>query len=72
MTHCEHVDLGDGRHALVRMAKPRTRKCRYCINPATLLCDFEVEPGKTCDQRICGEHAQVVGENLHHCPEHRS
>lgn len=72
MSHCEHVDLGNGQHALVRMSGPRIRRCRYCMQPATLLCDHLMENGRTCDRRLCGEHAQIIGENKHVCPEHRN
>ena len=29
-------------------------KCR-CGNPAVFLCDYEVAPGRTCDEPLCGQ-----------------
>jgi hypothetical protein len=43
---------------------------RGCQRMTGYLCDFEVAPGRTCDQPICEKHASQIGKNRHHCPRH--
>lgn len=49
----------------------RTAKCDYCSRTHSYLCDFPVKGGKTCDAKICGECADEVGDDVHHCRIHR-
>lgn len=41
-----------------------------CLGMATLLCDFELPGGGTCDRSICACCAVQVGPNRHLCPFH--
>lgn len=66
--------LPDGTVVHLLMDRPRRKRCRFCppgrANFATLQCDFEVAPGKTCDEFMCSGCAKPVGEELDHCPIH--
>lgn len=44
--------------------------CAHCADVGTLLCDYPVGDGKTCDQALCEIHATELGTNLHYCPAH--
>jgi hypothetical protein len=48
----------------------RTKPCRHCSDPSSLLCDYPVRGGKTCSAPICGACAAHRGENLDYCREH--
>lgn len=52
--------------------KPATEPCDYCTRTHEYLCDFEVEPGKTCDKKLCKMHTgKVFGQpDKDYCPEH--
>ena len=41
-----------------------------CGDVGTLLCDFPVGNGKTCDKPICESHATEIGPDTHYCPAH--
>lgn len=45
---------------------PSTRCCAI----STLLCDHELEDGKTCDAPLCPDHATAIGPDRHLCPRH--
>lgn len=57
----------------------RPTRCHYCSRPHTMLCDFvtgtRVEGictiNETCDRRLCGQCADVVGLDISHCRIHR-
>jgi len=34
------------------------------------LCDYPVGDGKTCDRRLCEDHAYQLGDDLHYCAAH--
>lgn len=72
---CSTVKLPDGTVAIVRHAKARAPKCRFCFLTSTKLCDAIV--GKTlggdpitCDAPICNTHARRVGPDKDFCPKH--
>lgn len=45
--------------------------CPDCGSVADYLCDFPVgKSGRTCDRRMCAEHAHQVGEDMHYCDTH--
>jgi uncharacterized protein YeaO (DUF488 family) len=45
--------------------------CRSCGEPKTsLLCDYDVGRGKTCDAPICGACRTNIGEDRDLCPPH--
>ena len=41
-----------------------------CGDVGTLLCDFPVSDGKTCDAPICDLHAFNVAPEIDYCPGH--
>ncbi len=49
--------------------EPRKR-CAYCQEWSTILCDFPIGNGKTCDRPTCRTHAKNVGPNRDYCEEH--
>jgi len=74
---CTYIKLADGNVAIVRHAKARAPKCRFCFKPSTKLCDAVV--GKTlggeaitCDAPICIDCARQVGPDKDFCPKHSS
>ncbi len=48
----------------------RPAKCFYCRAPHSRLCDAPIAPGKTCDRKLCEQHAHSIGANLDMCPDH--
>jgi hypothetical protein len=79
---CSMITLPDGTIAIVKHAKARFPRCRFCpvdhlhqACDATLLCDFVV--GKTlagaeitCDAPVCTHCAKHVGTDKDFCPKH--
>lgn len=43
-----------------------------CMAISSVLCDFPLESGGTCDAPLCEEHAHQVGPDRHLCPIHRA
>ena len=41
-----------------------------CLQPSEFLCDYPIGNDKTCDAEMCGDHSQMVGEDLHYCESH--
>lgn len=46
--------------------KPEVR----CMAISSLLCDWPLEGGRTCDAPLCDEHALAIGPDRHLCPLH--
>ena len=80
---CVPFKLPDGTVAIVKMAKQRFPRCRFCPQdrpfdpplPATQLCDGVISKtlggGEiTCDAKVCTRCAQQIGEK-DFCPKHR-
>lgn len=67
---CTVMKLPGGGTAIVKHAAPRKRRCAFCDAWSGFLCDAPVGPGKTCDAPMCGEHAYIMGPDIHHCPHH--
>lgn len=44
--------------------------CSICADAASILCDFPVGDGKTCDRNLCENHANLIGNDLHYCVDH--
>lgn len=81
---CSIVKLPDGTVAIVKHAKARVPRCRFCLDAgaspryageATLACDFVL--GKTiggapitCDARMCSFCARHVAPDKDFCPKH--
>ena len=45
--------------------------CAGCQRMSTLLCDWPVRSGVTCDAGICPSCATYIGPDRHLCPTHR-
>lgn len=56
---------------MVCSSRRRAKRCG-CGVAATLLCDWKMAAGKTCDRPICMGCAQQVADDKHLCPEHRA
>lgn len=65
---CDRVRLPGGGTAIV--CSSRKRKRCECGRPATLLCDWKIGDGKTCDAPICTICAEHVGPDKHLCRKH--
>ena len=69
MSPCIHIKLPGGGVAIARVAKQRTPKCQFCgASGASLLCDFRLPDGKTCDASC----STPVGADLDYCVDHRA
>lgn len=68
---CETVII-DGVAAIVCDGRRRKRQRCECGSGATLLCDWKLAGGKTCDRPICAEHAEEVAPDKHLCREHQT
>ena len=73
---CSTIKLPDGTVAIVKHAKARDPRCRFCsgAHPATQLCDAVIGHTLggaeiTCDARVCVVCAQREGEK-DFCPKH--
>lgn len=56
----------------VKMIVCSRRAVALCVNcgaVAPFLCDYEVEPGKTCDVPLCGQ-CSVHSGTRDYCPAH--
>ncbi len=75
---CRIITTGPGMTAIACSRGHQAKLCSTpgCSSPATLLCDYPLEPlgvGKeprTCDRRICTSCATKVGPNTDYCPPH--
>jgi hypothetical protein len=72
---CSWVKLPGGGTAIVKHAKARSPKCRFCPRSSTKLCDAVI--GKTlgggailCDAPICDSCARPFGPGQDLCPNH--
>ncbi len=71
---CSPITLPGGSVLILcgRAAGKRGRQlCRVDgMREATLLCDWPMGGGRTCDTPLCEEHAAKIGSDSHLCPEH--
>ena len=44
--------------------------CKECGFYSDYLCDYPVGKEKTCDAKLCNDHAYEVAPNLHYCKSH--
>jgi hypothetical protein len=71
----EWIKMPDGTVAHICYAKPRRKRCKFCQNTMTRLCDFVLSKtldGReiTCDAPICSSCARPIGEDKDLCPKH--
>jgi len=43
--------------------------CSVCGAPAVFVCDYEIEPGRTCDAPLCGR-CRINDGLKDYCPAH--
>lgn len=75
---CETIRIGGMTAIVCGRGLKRAPKCwvKHCWKPSTKLCDHPVpDPArlgatKTCDRKICDDHADPVGPDRHLCPAH--
>ena len=41
-----------------------------CMAISTILCDWKLDDGRTCDAPLCAEHAHDMGKDRHLCDLH--
>lgn len=44
--------------------------CRDCCIEADYLCDYPVGNDKTCDAKLCRDHAVEIAPNIYYCRKH--
>lgn len=66
---CEFVTLPSGHRAIVCGPRQRSRKCA-CGGRATLLCDWKIGDGRTCDADICSNCTTKPAPDKDLCPDH--
>lgn len=70
---CVRVPWGSGS---MIFCGPKLSKPVACFSaserkhPATIQCDHEIAPGKTCDRNCCAKHSKHVGKDRDLCLEH--
>jgi hypothetical protein len=68
--YSETFTLPDGTRGIVCFSgKRKTKPCRMCRKPSSLLCDWPVS-GKTCDAPLCRGCAVSPTAGVDHCPHH--
>lgn len=69
---CDIFRWGDGAGIICsRGRRPNGKPCfAQCPLPAYWQCDYETQPGKTCDRNICERHRRGVGPDRDYCLEH--
>lgn len=74
---CEWIKLPDGTIVHLNLGKKRhacRSLCRFCRKPnhwISLMCDFPVGHGKTCDAGMCSECSTNVRKGIDYCPIHK-
>jgi len=70
--NCQRIKLPGGATAIVCGARAKLTPCAHCCVVSTLVCDWKIGAGKTCDRPLCAECALEVAPNKHLCPEHQA
>jgi protein-arginine kinase activator protein McsA len=69
---CEYVKFGDT-VAICCSRGTKPKWCAFCHErPATKLCDYKLENGKTCDAPICDHCTTNGGKDIDYCPRHKA
>ena len=69
---CSWIRLPNGTIVHIRHSNPRRRRCRFCSQWSTQLCDFPMGNGKTCGSPCCAQHSVRIGEDQDYCELHRN
>lgn len=64
---CDVVDFNGDK--VIVCARSEVARCKVCGGFAPFLCDYEVEPGRTCDAPLCGR-CRINKGVKDFCPEH--
>lgn len=66
-----HLNLGGrARKNPPKQCVARLSTGEKCCGISTLLCDWKLEEGGTCDAPLCAEHGVAIGPDQHLCPIH--
>jgi hypothetical protein len=74
-----HLKTAKGRHALAKPCVARipldgcsrtVGTSQRCCAISSLLCDWVLSDGSTCDAPLCADHAHQIGPDTHLCPTH--
>lgn len=70
---CEVLQIGEDRVFICGIRKSAPPKCFYCKDGtrSTVLCDYKLADGRTCDIPCCSGHAKHVGTDLDYCLDHQ-
>ncbi len=69
---CKWINLPGGGVAHINMGRSRPKHCKFCTHgKGTLLCDFPVGAGKTCDAPMCTRCATKIAFDIDYCPNHK-
>lgn len=67
------IKMPDGSTAIVCVrGGKKPALCDYCAKLHSKLCDWPMDDKgtKTCDKKLCDDHAHNVGPDRDYCPEH--
>jgi len=65
-----HLKLAGPRSKWPAPCCARLESGERCMGISTVLCDWPLDGGGTCDAPLCEEHGLQVGEDRHLCPLH--
>ena len=71
---CDFFRSPDGKMVGVICSRGRheVKRCAYCGKPATILCDYPLPSGKTCDRPMCNKCRTKIGPDLDVCRVHNN
>jgi hypothetical protein len=58
------------KNTLLCIRRSNKKYCAYCGDTATLLCDWPMPNGNTCDSPICSRCSVNVSYEKDYCKEH--
>lgn len=50
--------------------RPKAKPCKVCGRPSTLLCDYPLLDGRSCDACLCRRCAVRIDADRDYCPSH--
>jgi|GEM_PF-6178391 len=56
--------------AILCRTRAARQHCSFCYHVSVALCDARLEPGKTCDARLCERHRVAAGRDRDYCLDH--
>ncbi len=69
---CTPIKLGDANAIVCTRGRSKGKRCSHggCFRVHTVLCDFKLANGKTCDAPLCKAHAHHTGDDTDYCLPH--